>query len=213
MGTGTNHRIMSTLLNPVSSVILAITVIMSIIAFRYPAYMGKWILSPYRMFRGSSYWQLITSGFIHADAGHLFFNMLTFYFFAFPLENIIGAWRFVVLYFACMLISTIPSFLKNRDNPDYASLGASGAVSGVVFGYILYISLSKIYLMFIPIGIPAFIYAFLYLGYCVYAAKKQGGRINHSAHFWGSISGAVITILFDPGVFDVFARSIGNFFQ
>lgn len=126
--------------------------------------------------------------------------MFTFYFFAFPLESIMGPVKFSILYFASMVIADLPSFFMNRNNPAYASLGASGAVSGVVFGYILYDPLSRIYIMFLPVGIPAFIYAFLYLGYCVYASKKQGDHINHSAHFWGSLTGAIITIAFNPGV-------------
>jgi membrane associated rhomboid family serine protease len=191
---------MNSIPNPVPLSILVVTVIMSVLAFRNPRRMSQWILSPYRMVRSSSYSSFITSGFIHADMGHLFFNMFTFYFFAFPLESIMGPVKFSILYFASMVIADLPSFFMNRNNPAYASLGASGAVSGVVFGYILYDPLSRIYIMFLPVGIPAFIYAFLYLGYCVYASKKQGDHINHSAHFWGSLTGAIITIAFNPGV-------------
>ena len=202
---------MNSIPNPVPLTILAVTIIMSILAFNNPARMNAWILSPYRMTRTSSYTSFITSGFIHADVGHLFFNMITFYFFAFPLESIMGPVRFTILYFASMIIADLPSFFKNRNNPLYASLGASGAVSGVVFGYILYDPLSRIYIMFIPIGIPAFIYAFLYLAYCVYASKRQGGHINHSAHFWGSLTGAILTILFNPAVLLVFIGKILSF--
>jgi membrane associated rhomboid family serine protease len=140
--------------------------------------------------------------------------MFTFLFFAPPLEAILGPVRFTVLYLSCLIISAIPSYLKNRSNPDYASLGASGAVSGVVFGYILYYPLSKIYIMFIPIGVPAFIYAVLYLAYCVYAAKRGGGNINHSAHFWGSFAGIIIALLFDPSAIEGYVkviRSIAGF--
>jgi membrane associated rhomboid family serine protease len=202
---------MNTIPNPVPVAVLVVTMVMSVIAFRSPALMQKWILSPYRMTRSSWYTPFITSGFIHADIGHLFFNMFTFYFFAFPLDTIMGPAKFAVLYFASMIISDLPSFVKNRNNPSYASLGASGAVSGVVFGYILYEPLSRIYIMFIPVGIPAFVYAALYLVYCAYAARKQGDHINHSAHFWGSLAGVVITVIFDPGVLEGFISKILQF--
>jgi membrane associated rhomboid family serine protease len=197
--------------NLVPVAILAVTMVVSVIAFRNPALMQKWILSPYRMTRSSWYTSFITSGFIHADIGHLFFNMFTFYFFAFPLNEIMGSMKFSILYFASMIIADLPSFVKNRNNPSYASLGASGAVSGVVFGFILYEPLSRIYIMFIPVGIPAFVYAALYLVYCVYAARRQGDHINHSAHFWGSLAGVVITVIFDPGVFGGFINKILQF--
>jgi membrane associated rhomboid family serine protease len=197
--------------NPVPLSILAVTIVMSILAFNRENLMRQWLLTPYSIRRGGSYRTFITSGFIHADYPHLFFNMFTFYFFAFPLEGIMGPVKFTVLYFASMIISSIPSYLKNRDNPQYASLGASGAVSGVVFGYILYDPLSRIYIMFIPLGIPAFVYAFLYLGYCVYASRRQSDNINHSAHFWGSLTGFLITIVFDPGVVVNFIARIQSF--
>ena len=197
--------------NPVPLSILAVTIVMSILAFNREHLMRQWLLTPYSISRGGSYRTFITSGFIHADYPHLFFNMFTFYFFAFPLEGIMGPVKFTVLYFASMIISSVPSYLKNRDNPQYASLGASGAVSGVVFGYILYDPLSRIYIMFIPLGIPAFVYAFLYLGYCVYASKRQSDNINHSAHFWGSLTGFLVTIIFDPGVVVKFVERIQSF--
>lgn len=197
--------------NPVPLSILAVTIVMSILAFNREHLMRQWLLVPYAINHGGSYRTFITSGFIHADYPHLFFNMFTFYFFAFPLEGVMGPVKFTVLYFASMIISSIPSYLKNRNNPQYASLGASGAVSGVVFGYILYDPLSRIYIMFIPLGIPAFVYAFLYLGYCVYASRRQSDNINHSAHFWGSLTGFLITVVFDPGIIVRFVGRIQSF--
>ncbi len=197
--------------NPVPLSILAVTVVISILAFKHKHLMQKWLLTPYNISRSGSYRTFITSGFIHADYQHLFFNMFTFYFFAFPLEEIMGPVKFTILYFASMIIASIPTYLKNKDNPRYASLGASGAVSGVVFGYILYEPLSRIYIMFIPIGIPAFIYAFLYLAYCFYSARRQSDNINHSAHFWGSLTGFIITVAFNPDVINRFIERIQSF--
>jgi len=197
--------------NPVPLSILAVTIVMSILAFKHTHLMKQWLLTPYNISRSGSYRTFITSGFIHADYQHLFFNMFTFFFFAFPLEGIMGPVKFTVLYFASMIIASIPSYLKHKNNPQYASLGASGAVSGVVFGYILYEPLSRIYFMFIPVGIPAFIYAFLYLGYCIYAARRQNDNINHSAHFWGSLTGFLITVAFNPEVISRFFERIQSF--
>ena len=196
---------------PVSFTILIITILMSVIAFKRPDLLDKWMLIPSRITQKKSYFEFITSGFIHADMGHLFFNMFTFYFFAVPLESKMGPVNFLILYFASMIISVIPSYIYNRANPHFASLGASGAVSGAVFGCILYYPLSKIYIMFIPIGIPAFLYAILYLIYCIYSSHRQGGTINHSAHFWGSLSGLIITIMFDPSAVINFLRMISVF--
>jgi len=197
--------------NPVPLSILAVTIVMSVLAFKHAHLMKQWLLTPYNISRSGSYRTFLTSGFIHADYQHLFFNMFTFYFFAFPLEDIMGPVKFTVLYFASLIISSIPSYLKNKDNPRYASLGASGAVSGVVFGFILYEPLSRIYFMFIPVGIPAFIYAFLYLGYCIYSARRRSDNINHSAHFWGSLTGFIITVAFDHDVVGRFIERIQSF--
>ena len=195
---------------PVAGVILIVTVVMSLIAFSNAGLMEKMMLVPERMLERKNFLPFITSGMIHADAAHLLFNMLTFYFFAFSLEGSMGHWQFAVLYLAGMVLADIPSFIRHHDDPGYASLGASGAVSAVVFGYILYHPLDKLYIMFLPVGIPAIIYAVLYLLYCVYASRRGGGRINHSAHFWGSLAGIVITIAFDYSVAFGFIAQIAH---
>ncbi|OHD25827.1 MAG: rhomboid family intramembrane serine protease [Spirochaetes bacterium GWD1_27_9] len=197
----------SILLSPFALIIFVITIIISLYALFFDnRLLNSFILRPYYLFREKKYYTLITSGFIHADLNHLIFNMLTFFFFAFYLENYIGHWQFVILYFVSMIVSDLPSVFKNKDNEVYGSLGASGAISAVVFSFILYNPFSKIYIMFIPIGIPAILYAFCYLAYCIYASKKQYNNVNHSAHFWGAISGVVLTIILDP-------RSIFIFLQ
>jgi membrane associated rhomboid family serine protease len=189
---------MDSLPNAVPLTILGVTVIMSLIALHNPLKMGQWVLSPYIINQNGSYSRFITSGLIHADYGHLFFNMISFYFFAFALEEQLGPVRFAVLYFASMIFADIPTFIKYKNNPSYASLGASGAVSAVIFGYILYYPMNKIYIMFVPMGIPAFIFAILYLAYCIWAAKRHLGNINHSAHFWGALSGVALVLIHEP---------------
>ena len=112
-------------------------------------------------------------------------NMFTFFFFAFYLESIIGHWQFLVIYFVSMIVVDL-SIIKNRNNSSYSSLGASGAISAVVFSDILYNPLSKLYIMFIPIGIPAIIYAgFVFNLLCLGVKKTKTTNVNHSAHLWG----------------------------
>jgi membrane associated rhomboid family serine protease len=166
------------------------------------------MLHPYSIHRGKKYFTILTSGFIHADMNHLLFNMLSYYFFAFTLEKIVGHWQFALIYLLGLILSDISSIIKNKNNSGYYSLGASGAISAVLFSYILFDPLSRIYLFFIPIGIPAYLFALLYLGYCMYASKNQRDHINHEAHFWGAITGLVVTAMLFPHVLGYFIKSV-----
>lgn len=194
---------------PVSSLIFVFTILASLYGFYGdPKVFRGMMLHPHSIHRKKSYYTIITSGFIHADFNHLIFNMLSYFFFAFSLEKIIGHWQFALIYITGIVLSDISSIVKNKNNISYYSLGASGAISSVLFSYILFDPMSKIYIFFIPIGIPAYIFALLYLGYCVYASKTQSDNINHEAHFWGAINGWLITIILYPHVFEYFLKSV-----
>lgn len=194
---------------PVSSIIFAFTIIVSLYGIYGDSHRNRvFMLHPYSIHRGKGYYTILTSGFIHADINHLLFNMLSYYFFAFTLEKIVGHWQFAVIYLLGLILSDISTILKNKNNSSYYSLGASGAISAVLFSYILFDPLSKIYIFFIPIGIPAYLFALLYLGYCMYASKTQGDHINHEAHFWGAITGLVITSILFPHVLGYFLNSV-----
>ncbi len=194
---------------PVSSLLFVFTIVVSLYGIYGDQRANRELmLHPYSIQRGRKYFTILTSGFIHADMNHLLFNMLSYYFFAFTLEKIVGHWQFALIYILGLILSDISSILKNKNNPGYFSLGASGAISAVLFSYILFDPLSKIYLFFIPIGIPAYLFALLYLGYCMYASKNQGDHINHESHFWGAIAGLVITSLLFPHVLGYFINSI-----
>lgn len=193
---------------PVASLILIFTVVTSIYAFNDHTLYGKFMLHPYSVYRKNKLYTLITSGMIHSDWMHLIFNMMTFFFFAFSLEAQIGSWRFGLIYFLSLILSDIPSVLKHKDDFWYNSLGASGAISGVLFSYILFYPLSKLYLFFIPIGIPAVLFGGLYLIYCVYASKQSRDNINHDAHFFGALTGIIITILIIPGIVPHFLSAL-----
>ena len=193
---------------PVASVIFGITILVSFIAFSSDFVFDRAILHPYNVSRGKYLYTLITSGFIHADIMHLLFNMLTFFFFAFQLEMMIGHWQFGLLYFVSLILSDLPSVAKHKDDYGYRSLGASGAVSAVIFGFIMFNPLTGMYLMFIPIPIPAIIFGVLYLVYCSYASKRGLGNINHDAHFFGALSGVMITVLLVPHIVPYFFHTI-----
>jgi membrane associated rhomboid family serine protease len=147
--------------------------------------------------RGQFY-RLLTSGFIHADYNHLIFNMLTLYFFGGPVEKImtgvIGKFGFLALYLGGIIISDIPSYIKHRNNSHYASLGASGGVSSVMFAFILFAPWT--WFSFPPV--PAIVYGVGYLVYCIYMGKKGGDNINHDAHFWGALFGIVFVLINSP---------------
>lgn len=189
---------------PVASLIFVFTVITSLYAFYDNSIYGKFMLHPYSVSRGKNIFTLITSGLIHADWMHLFFNMFTFYAFAFTLERLMGSWQFGLLYFLALILSDLPTVFRYKDNFNYNSLGASGAISAVLFSYILFNPMSKIYIMFIPIGIPAVIFGFLYLIYCAYASRNSRDGINHDAHFYGALTGLIFTIIFVPGILQNF---------
>ena|ERR1700743_2356513 len=193
---------------PVASAIFAITIAISLLAFSNDTLYDKMILHPYDVSRGKKLYTLITSGFIHADYMHLFFNMFSYFFFAFQLEATLGHWQFALLYIVSMVLSDLPSVAKHKNDLWYRSLGASGAISAVVFGYIMFNPLNSMYLMLIPIPIPAIIFGVLYLVYCSYASKRGQGNINHDAHLFGALSGVMITVILVPQVVPYFFHTI-----
>lgn len=201
---------------PVASVIFAVTLAASFYVFNRPTQHKEWMLHPYSLTLGRRYHTLITSGFIHADLPHLILNMITFYFFAFPLEilmmqeaggGVIGHILFAVLYLLSMVLADIYSVFRHKDNPGYFSLGASGAISGVLFSFILFAPDSEIGLFIIP-TIPAPLFALLYIIFTYYASRKQYGNINHDAHLWGAVAGTVLTIAFFPHILPEFIDTV-----
>ncbi len=196
---------------PVASLIFVFTLITSLYAFNDSQLFGKFMLHPYSIAKGNKYFTFITSGLIHADWMHLFFNMFTFFFFAFQLEAMIGHWQFALLYFASLILSDIPTVIKHKDDYRYSSLGASGAISGVLFSYILFKPLSMIGVMFIPM--PAIVFGVLYLFYCMYMSKNSRDSINHDAHFFGALTGLILTVILVPGVVPHFIGQLASIWQ
>jgi len=194
--------------SPVASFIFAITIATSLWAFYNDNAYDNMILHPYSVSRGHRVYTVITSGLIHADWMHLIFNMLSYYFFAFALEVQLGHWQFGLLYVLSLILSDLPTVYKYRNDDRYHSLGASGAVSAVIFGAILFNPLGKMMLMILPIPIPAVLFGALYLVYCNYASKHARDNINHDAHLFGALSGLLITMALAPHVVHSFLEQI-----
>jgi len=145
--------------------------------------------------------RMISSGFLHADFSHLLFNMLTLYFFADVVILMVGFAKFLIIYFASLLVGNLLSFYFHKDEYHYSAIGASGAVMGVLYSSIMFYPDMDLYLFF-AIPIKAWVFGILYLGYSIYGMKKQLGNIGHDAHFGGAIAGYVLTILFAPSILE-----------
>ena len=190
----------------VTLVILAVTVLVSWQAFGNRRLLERLLLWPPAVERQHQYDRLVTHGFVHADWQHLLFNMITLYFFGSAVERmftpVIGALGFALFYLSAILVAILPTYLRHRRDPSYRSLGASGAVSAVLFAFILVQPWSLIFVFFIPV--PAIVYAVLYVGYSIWMDRRGGDNVNHSAHLWGAGYGVLFTVMMEPRVIEVF---------
>ena len=197
---------------PFTYVLIAVTAIVSWLAFGNRKLADRLILWPPAIDKGRQYDRLLTYGFIHADFWHLFFNMFTLFFFGPVIEQLmarlVGPWVFPLFYLSALVISILPTYLKNQKNPAYFSLGASGAVSAVLFAFILLAPWSLIFVFFLPV--PAVIYGGLYIAYSVYMDRRGGDRINHGAHLAGAAYGVLFMLLMRPEVLGHFLAELSN---
>jgi len=187
----------------ITIIIISITAVFSVVSlYIYPTLLSWGMLRPFRMVRQKSWHELVTSGFLHANMGHLFLNMFVLFIFGLILERTIGEAHFIALYVSGILISAIPSVFRHRDDPDFATLGASGAVESVLFGFIFLFPTESLYIIFIPIPIPAWLFGISFLAYSLFASKSEGSRINHEAHIAGAVWGIIYLLLFVPNTLD-----------
>jgi len=178
--------------------IFGLTIGLSLIGlFAAPQLIERSLFRPYWYLRKQQYDTVIMSGFVHADLPHLIFNMMTFYFFAFGLERRIGTLKFVLLYVVGLVLSELGTYLKQRNNPDYATLGASGAISAVLFASVVYFPTQSLFIFPIPVPIPAPLFAVGYLAYTYWSARHAHGHINHDAHMAGALTGLVFVAFTD----------------
>lgn len=199
----------------VTLIIIAVTVITSIVAFSNKSVYRRFVFNAYDIKHFNNHYRFFTYGFLHADWAHLIINMLVLYSFGRIVEQYYsliwpekGWFYYLLLYVGGIMMSTIPSFGKHKDDYSYNAVGASGAVSSVLFASILFDPFGKVYLYFIPIGIPAVIFGVLYLGYSWYMSKKNIDNIGHDVHFWGAIFGLIFTLALKPAVASAFLQIV-----
>jgi membrane associated rhomboid family serine protease len=197
--------------------IVIFTAIISLLAFYNHELMYKLIFNPYMITERRQWYRFVTSGFIHADWMHLIINMLVLWSFGKVVEEYYneifeskGTWYFILLYLGGIVISITPSYKRHKHNAGYNGLGASGAVSAVLFAAILFQPLQKIYLYGL-IGLPGILMGVAYLVYSYYMDKKGGDNVNHDAHFWGAVYGVIFTIALKPAIFLYFLDQLTSF--
>lgn len=184
---------------PGATAVFAVTIAVSLLGmYRAPAIIERCLFRPYAFLRGRQYGTIVTSGFVHADLGHLIFNMVTFWFFAFPTERRLGTGPFLLLYFAGLVLSHLCTWHKHRNDVHYASLGASGAISAVLLAFIVYFPTTTLFVFPLPVPIPAALFAVAYVGYSWWASQRPRGRINHDAHLCGALGGLLFVAVTDP---------------
>jgi membrane associated rhomboid family serine protease len=186
----------------ISIALIVINCIISFTSFNNEKRIDDLSMWPYLVKEKNQYYRFITSGFVHADFQHLLFNMITLYFFGRVIENAFdylfnSKVYYLLFYFLALVLSDVPTYLKHRNNRYYKAIGASGAVSAVVFCYILLAPWDTIGVFFIPM--PAVVYGALYLGFTIYMARKsEQSGINHDAHLWGAVFGLIFPLIFQP---------------
>lgn len=196
----------------ITLLIIAVTCIVSFIALNNPRLMDDLILWPPAIEKKKEYHRLVTYGFIHADFFHLLFNMVTLFFFGRAMEPIyaayMGQFGFVLFYLGALVVSILPTFLANRHNANYRSLGASGAVSAVLFAFILVAPWARMVVFVIPM--PAIIYAVLYVAYSIWMDRQGNDNVNHSAHLWGAAYGVAFTLIMKPDLISHFLSELAR---
>ena len=193
-------------------ILIAVTVLVSWLAFDRPRLLDRLILWPPAIDRQKQYDRLLTHGFIHADWQHLLFNMITLFFFGRIAEQVIGSMigpiGFLLFYLSAIVIAILPTYLRHRHDTRYRSLGASGAVSAVLFAFILVQPWSLIFVFFLPV--PAIVYGAFFVGYSIWMDRQGGDNTNHNAHLSGAIYGVLFMLLMEPRIAGYFLQRLVN---
>ncbi|MDR0757424.1 MAG: rhomboid family intramembrane serine protease [Tannerella sp.] len=197
--------------------IIGTTVIVSFLCFSQPGLLQKLSFNSYAIIRAREWFRLVTHGFVHADMTHLFVNMFTLWSFGTHMERFfttlgLGVWGYAGLYFGGMIFASLYDLVKQRSNPAYNSVGASGAISAVLFASIL-LNPWGLILLFAVIPVPGIIFGILYLVYCQYMARHSAGHVNHNAHFYGAVFGLVFPVLLRPSLLADFIEQLFFFFN
>ncbi len=198
----------------ITIIIVTITVLFSLAAFRFPVLLERFDLSPFQMVRKRQYERIFSHAFLHTDYLHLGINMLVLYSFGTGVEQIFntlevqgvifsGSFFYILLYVSSIALASLSTIIRYRNVERYSAVGASGAVSAVVFTYIFFAPLQKIYFYMI-LPIPGIVFGILYLLYSSYMSRRNKDNINHAAHFWGAVVGFLFPILLEPALIRVF---------
>ncbi len=202
---------------PATLVLLIANVVIYFLCFKdreyYFRHFAEW---PYSILHEKKYYQIVTSAFLHADLFHLLFNMITLFSFGSYLEKYFiltkgllpGSLYFVAIYFSSMLLGSIFTVIPHFKNPGYVAVGSSGAISGILFSFIMFFPKTPINIIFIPIPVPAYLFAIFYIAISIYGVKRSLGNIGHEAHLGGALAGIIMTILIFP---DVIGKFLGQF--
>ena len=195
--------------------IIILTSVISVLSFSNRRLMDALIFWPPAISMQHQYYRFLTCGLIHADFMHLAFNMFTLYFFGTALENYymgelgLQHYYYPILYFTALIAANIPTYIKRKDDYNYRSLGASGAVCAVLFAFILIRPWDTV-AIFSIIKLPAVIYAALFLGYSVYMSRRGGDNVNHDAHLWGALFGILFTAAVHPAIMADFVNQLSH---
>lgn len=201
----------------ITLIIIAITSLVSILCFTRVLDLRPLVFNAYQVWHRRQWYRMLSYGLVHGGWGHLIFNMLTLYFFGPVVEQYFavafgataGIILFAVLYVSAIAVSTVGDLLKYRNDWNYNALGASGAVSAILFASILFVPKMGIYIFMIPIPVPGYIFAPLYLLYCWYMARRNMDNIGHTAHFWGAVYGLLFPLICKPPIFIHFLAQLG----
>ena len=200
----------------ITLVIIIVTAAVSVLCFSQQDAFNKLKFSAYGVWHRRRWHQMLSYGLVHGGWGHLLFNLITLYCFGRIVEQYFsaafgastGPVLYAVLYVSALAVSTVGDLIKFRDDPSYSAVGASGAVSAILFAAILFEPKMGIYIYLIPVPVPAYIFAPIYLVYCIVMARKNVDNIGHSAHFWGAVYGLVFPLLLRPDIFTHFLNQL-----
>jgi len=201
----------------ITLILISITCLVSILCFTGRLDANKLLFHAYSVWHRKEWYRMLTYGLVHGGWGHLFFNMLTLFFFGRVVEqyfavafgDVLGIVLYIVLYVSAIAVSTVWDLFKHKDDWNYSAVGASGAVSAILFASILFEPKMGIYIYLIPIPVPGYIFAPLYLLYCWYMAKRNMDNIGHTAHFWGAVYGLAFPLICRPDIFSHFLAQLG----
>lgn len=187
-------------LNLITIIIIGVNILVSLKGFNDFSFFEKYKFNIGGIRRGEQI-RMLSAGFLHVNEMHLFANMFTLYFFANPVIAHLGEFNFLIIYFGSLIFGNLLSFYFHKNEYHYNAVGASGAVTGILYAAILLNPSMKLYMFFVPIPIPAYLFGIGYLLYSIYGMKKRVGNIGHDAHFGGAIGGYVITLILASWLF------------